>query len=70
MKPSTRVYRKGKGADGRIRVVAVLPENLISEVDAWGVPAGMPSRTEAIRQLLQFGLKAAEKEKAGGPLTA
>lgn len=70
MKPNTKAYRKASGDDGRVRVVAILPEVLVSKVDAWGVPAGMPSRTEAIKRLLQYGLSAAEKEKAGEPLTA
>lgn len=64
------VYRRTRSDEDRVRVVAVLPETLISEVDAWGVPAGMPSRTEAIRKLLEAGLMATKNKKGAEPLTA
>ena len=38
------------------RVVVVLPNDLVEEVDAWGVPAGKRSRADAIRDLLRLGL--------------
>lgn len=39
------------------RVVILLPESQIDEVDKWGVPSGMRSRTEAIRSLIDLGLR-------------
>uniref|UniRef100_A0A2A3K152 Ribbon-helix-helix protein CopG domain-containing protein n=1 Tax=Alloyangia mangrovi TaxID=1779329 RepID=A0A2A3K152_9RHOB len=40
----------------RSRIVVDLADELIAEVDAWGVPAGMRSRADAIRNLLRKGL--------------
>jgi len=40
-----------------------MPNDEVGLVDHWGVKAGMPSRTAAIRYLIQQGL---EKEKASG----
>jgi hypothetical protein len=39
-----------------IRVVAELPSETVRKVDAWGVPAGMPSRTAALQELIARGL--------------
>ena len=41
---------------GMVRVVTDMTEDLVSEIDAWGVPAGCRSRAEAIRTLLKKGL--------------
>lgn len=39
------------------RVVVLLPESQIEQVDNWGGPAGMRSRTDAIRNLLDRALR-------------
>ncbi len=49
-----------------VRVVAHLAENLVEEIDAWGVPSGCKSRADAIRRLLKSGLKF--EAAAGGDL--
>lgn len=38
------------------RVVFLLPEEELSRIDAWGGPAGMASRSQAIRELIKAGL--------------
>lgn len=48
----------------RVRVIAEMPPDLVDKIDAWGIPAGMRSRTDAIKHLVLSGLAAAEKEKA------
>ncbi|ALJ98236.1 hypothetical protein BiPBO1_22 [Brucella phage BiPBO1] len=58
MSDTSKGYRRSCQNDNRVRVVAVLPEGLIGEVDAWGIPAGMRSRTEAIKELIGKGLEA------------
>lgn len=55
------LYRPPKGE----RVVLNLPKEELEAVDGWGVPAGMPSRTAAIRELLKKGLEAVAHERAG-----
>ncbi len=50
-------YQKN-AADGFQRVVVVMPKDEAEAVDQWGIPAGMPSRTSAVRYLLQKGLEA------------
>lgn len=42
--------------DDTVRVVVDLKDELVDEVDAWGVPAGMRSRADSIRNLLRSGL--------------
>jgi metal-responsive CopG/Arc/MetJ family transcriptional regulator len=44
--------------DERLRVVVVMPKDEADAIDEWGVPAGMASRTSAIRFLLRQGLEA------------
>ena len=40
------------------RVVVLLPREELEEIDGWGVPAGMKSRSMAFRHLVKQGLKA------------
>lgn len=47
------------------RVVVDLSVSLLREVDDWGVPAGMRSRSDAIRSLLRRGLDVESEEAAG-----
>jgi hypothetical protein len=39
------------------RLIAVIPRDEAERLDAWGIAAGMPSRTAAIRLLLKKGLE-------------
>lgn len=49
-------YRRTQGERERV-VVLMLPTE-IAAVDAWGVPRGLNGRSEAIRQLIERGLRA------------
>lgn len=42
-----------------VRVVAELPQQLVEDIDCWGISAGMTSRREAAETLLRKGLEAA-----------
>jgi hypothetical protein len=61
MKKSIKVMpkkRRGRPATGKDpQVVVRMPDALIAEVDAWGV-ANDTMRSEAIRRLVEIGLKA------------
>ncbi|MCP4620663.1 MAG: ribbon-helix-helix protein, CopG family [Bradyrhizobium sp.] len=60
MKKSITVNKKSRGrpATGHDPVSAVrLPEDLTSQIDAWAEENGAPSRSEAIRRLVEFALK-------------
>jgi Arc/MetJ-type ribon-helix-helix transcriptional regulator len=49
---------------GRDPFVGVrLAENLITEIDAWAADNDLPSRSEAIRRLVELGLKAKRASK-------
>ncbi len=43
---------------GTAKVTVPLTPEVIRQIDEWGVPAGMASRTSAIRALLIRGLEA------------
>ncbi|MFE3839583.1 hypothetical protein [Pseudogemmobacter sonorensis] len=43
-----------------VRIVTELPAKLVSDVDEWGVSAGMTSRREATETLLKKGLEAVQ----------
>lgn len=47
-----------KAADRRL--VVMMTEDELGAIDAWGVPEGMSSRAEAVRQLISRGLRAAD----------
>ena len=57
-------YRKAR-IEGFQRVVLQMPiaEADADAVDNWGIPAGMPSRTSAVRYLLQKGLEAVKAKE-------
>lgn len=46
-----------KEAPQKQRVVVLLPGDEMDAIDRWGIPAGMPSRTAAVRFLLKRGLE-------------
>ena len=51
-------YRQARTREGaQVRVVIQMPKEEVEAIDLWGVPAGMPSRTAAVRQLLKSGLR-------------
>lgn len=45
------------------RVVVMMPREETAAIDGWAVPAGMPSRTSAVRHLLRKGLEAMRAEQ-------
>lgn len=47
---------------GAVRLVADLPEQLVNELDRWGVAAGLSSRREATETIIKKGLEAAIHE--------
>lgn len=49
----------------KVRVVVELEPQQVSDIDEWGVPAGMPSRAAAIRHLVKSGLVRVNEEGAG-----
>ncbi len=51
-------YARKAEPDMVTRLIAVVPKEEAERLDAWGVAAGMPSRTAAIRLLLRKGLEA------------
>ncbi|MCH4541526.1 hypothetical protein [Ochrobactrum sp. A-1] len=51
----------GKSADKRI--VFLVDSEVLDQIDGWGVPAGMPSRSHAIRALLIRGLEAVKSNE-------
>jgi metal-responsive CopG/Arc/MetJ family transcriptional regulator len=55
-------YRRA-ASDGAQRVVVVMPKDEAEAVDEWGIPAGMPSRTSAVRFLLRKGLEAIKAQE-------
>ena len=58
---SNRLARRDE--DDRLRVVVLMPKIEAEAIDRWGVPAGMTSRTSAIRFLLQQGLEAVKAKE-------
>ena len=61
-------YRKNAMGDAQ-RVVILMPKEEADAIDGWGIPAGMPSRTSAVRFLLKKGLeivKAQENRQSAG----
>lgn len=57
-------YRRSD-PDGTLRVVVIMPKNEADAIDGWGIPAGMPSRTSAVRFLLRKGLEAVAQDHSG-----
>ena len=52
------------------RVVVMMNKADLEAMDAWGVPAGMPSRAATIRTLIQRGLEAVTRPETGGQSAA
>jgi hypothetical protein len=65
MKKSIKVHQKkpGRPATGRDPAVTVrLPKEVLGEVETWAVKQdGEPNRSQAIRRLVEIGLKAKPK---------
>ena len=59
-------YRRN-AADGKQRVVVVMSEREAGDVDRWGIPAGMTSRSAALRFLLRKGLEAVTADENRRP---
>lgn len=55
-------YRKG-AADDLLRVVVLMPKDEAEAIDGWGIPAGHPSRTSAVRFLLKKGLESVKAQE-------
>jgi hypothetical protein len=55
-------YRRGS-SEGNQRIVLQMPKAETEAVDSWGIPAGMPSRTSAMRYLLKQGLEAVKAKE-------
>jgi hypothetical protein len=62
MKKAIKVHQKkpGRPATGRDPAVTIrLPKEVLGEVETWaGTQDGEPNRSQAIRQLVELGLKA------------
>jgi len=69
MKKSITVHQKKRGrpATGRDPAVTIrLPEDVLASVEHWAVTQeDQPSRSQAIRQLVELGLKAKGKWNSG-----
>ena len=56
---TVNVKRRGRPATGQDPVSAVrLPSDLTEQIDTWAGKHGADSRSEAIRRLVELGLKA------------
>lgn len=59
------LYRKAHGRpERRSKLIINMPASELDRVDAWGVAAEMPSRTEAVRKLIAAGLDAMSAVRA------
>jgi hypothetical protein len=60
---SVRQEKRGRPATGKTPTVTLrLPEVMTDKIDAWaGSQADEPARSEAIRRLIELGLKAKGK---------
>lgn len=63
------VYRAARREKARVwrRILVNLEPAEIDAVDAWAVPAGQTSRSEALRMLIQAGLVALRHRSAESP---
>lgn len=57
-----RAYTRASRGEDTKRLIVEMPLHDFELIDSWGIPAGMPSRAAAVRELLKLGLEAA----AGG----
>ena len=53
-------YARKANPEMTTRLIAAIPKHEVERLDAWGIAAGMPSRTAAIRALITRGLEMAE----------
>lgn len=53
-----RIVNGYRRASLRERIVVLMTKEEVEAIDRWGVPTGMRSRAEAIRQLVERGLRA------------
>lgn len=61
MSITVNAKRRGRPATGQDPVSAVrLPSDLTEQIDRWGEKHEVPTRSEAIRQLVEIGLRAKE----------
>jgi len=68
MSPAKRVARKKRGrpATGQDPVSAIrLPPTLSTSIERWAARNGAPSRSEAIRRLVELGLASVKPMKPG-----
>lgn len=63
MNGTRAIYRNRGSTEPQARIIMVLPKQEVDAIDAWGGPAGMPSRTSAVRHLIQKGLEAIGQSK-------
>jgi len=59
-------YRKSD-VGSALRVVVLMPKDEADAIDGWGIPAGMPSRTSAVRFLLKKGLETVKAQESRQP---
>lgn len=52
-------YARRASPETLTRLIAAIPKQEVERLDAWGIAAGMPSRTATIRFLISKGLEAA-----------
>ena len=52
-------YARRANPEPLTRLIAAIPKQEVERLDAWGIAAGMPSRTATIRFLIQKGLETA-----------
>lgn len=63
---ATLKYRRLNARKPTERVVFLMTTDELADLDGWGVPAGMQSRAEAIRTLIQKGLAVARQDAEKG----
>ncbi len=55
-------YRAARTDEGKpVRIVIQMPKDEVEAIDLAGVPAGMPSRNAAVRQLVKNGLRTSKR---------
>lgn len=65
MREGTTPYRRRSHDAETLRIVVLMPKSEADAADQWGVPAGMTSRTSAVRFLLRKGLETLQAERSG-----
>lgn len=59
------LYKKNRAInrEPEKRLMLVMRESDVHDIDAWAIPNGIPSRSEALRILIQKGLEAARNAR-------